>query len=99
MMLSDFSSFLKALKASNFLAPPSIASSEKASRVPEVGGGPITSILTAGNSALTSFQVLFGFVINLPSGPGILAAKAKYRSLRVRLICLAFLELATTIPS
>ncbi len=38
--------------------PPSMASSTKASRVPEVGGGPRTSILLAGRLESTSFQVL-----------------------------------------
>ena len=39
------------------LQPPSMASSTKASRVPEVGGGPSTSISTAGSDASTSAQV------------------------------------------
>jgi hypothetical protein len=43
---------------SKVLQPPSIASSAKASRVPEVGGGPRTSMATSGRSGLTSFQVL-----------------------------------------
>ena len=47
-----------ALIHGNFLQPPSIANSAKASRVPEVGGGPKTSIAVFGNEALTSFQVL-----------------------------------------
>ncbi len=50
--------FFSALIQANFLAPPSMASSTKASRVPEVGGGPSTSMVLAGNAGLTSFQVL-----------------------------------------
>ena len=38
--------------------PVSITSSTKASRVPEVGGGPSTSISLAGSDGFTSFQVL-----------------------------------------
>ena len=45
-------------RQSNFLAPGSMTSSTKASRVPEVGGGPSTSIFSAGRAGLTSFQVL-----------------------------------------
>ena len=40
-------------------------SSTNESRVPEVGGGPSTSILTAGSDLLTSFQVVYGFGISV----------------------------------
>ena len=50
--------FSRAAQAGTFLQPPSIASSTKASRVPEVGGGPSTSIFLSASSGLTSFQVL-----------------------------------------
>ena len=39
-------------------APFSITSSTNESRVPEVGGGPSTSIFSAGSVGLISFQVL-----------------------------------------
>ena len=39
------------------LQPPSRASSAKASRVPEVGGGPSTTIGLSGRAPFTSFQV------------------------------------------
>ena len=41
--------------------PASMYSSANESRVPEVGGGPSTSIFTAGSDLLTSFQVVYGF--------------------------------------
>ena len=45
----------------------SITSSTNASRVPEVGGGPRTSIFSAGSEALIWFQVVFGLATILPS--------------------------------
>ena len=42
---------------SQLLHPPSIASSTKASRVPEVGGGPSTSISTRGRAGSMSLHV------------------------------------------
>jgi hypothetical protein len=94
--------FFNALIHLIFLQPPfSSASSENASLVPEVGGGPRTSILIAGRSGFTSFQVLFGFVINVsePSGLGISFAYARYRSIVSIAYLFADFELATTIPS
>ena len=40
-------------------------SSTNESRVPEVGGGPSTSIFAAGSDLLTSFQVVYGFAISV----------------------------------
>ena len=42
----------------NVAQPRSITSSTKASRVPEVGGGPSTSIFSAGSAGLMSLHVL-----------------------------------------
>jgi hypothetical protein len=52
--------FSSAAISGKVLQPPSIASSTKASRVPEVGGGPSTSILTAGSVGSTSFRSCTG---------------------------------------
>ena len=52
------------------LQPPSSASSANASLVPDVGGGPRTSIFLFGKDGSTSDHFLFGFAISLPSGPG-----------------------------
>ena len=83
----------------NFLHPPSMANSAKASLVPDVGGGPNTSIFMAGKAALTSFQVLCGFGMSLPSPAGISFANARNISFRVSSNFSDFLELAKTIPS
>ena len=85
----------------NFLQPPSIASSTKASRVPEVGGGPNTSIFLAGSTGLTSFQVLYGLSISssLPFGFGTDLASARKISLRDTSNCFSALVFARTIPS
>ncbi len=85
---------------SKVLQPPSSASSSNASRVPEVGGGPSTSILVAGSAGSTSFQVLLGFAISLPGSlPGTSFASAKNKSFLVSLNTGADLALAIAIPS
>src|SRR6185503_17445730 len=48
----------------NVRQPASMYSSANESRVPEVGGGPSTSIFTAGSDLLTSFQVEYGLGIS-----------------------------------
>ena len=82
------SCFFIAFKVGKVLQPPSIANSLKASRVPDVGGGPKTSILIFGNEESTSFHVLFGLGISfppslLPSGTSL--AKAKNTACFVKL--------------
>ena len=52
--------------AANSLQPSFITSSTNASRVPEVGGGPRTSIFSAGSDGSTSFQVWYGLSTSLP---------------------------------
>ena len=49
--------------------------------MPEVGGGPSTSIFSAGSVGLMSFQVLFGLATSLPS-TGTSFARARKISLR-----------------
>src|SRR5690606_14974258 len=49
----------------------------KLSRVPEVGGGPSTSIFTFGSDLSMSDQALWGLGTSLPSGPGICSASAR----------------------
>ncbi len=63
-------------------APPSMASSNHASLVPDVGGGPRTSIFTFGSVGLISLHFSYGLSIrwqfsNVASGPGTFAAIAK----------------------
>ena len=48
---------LNSFSAGKVFAPASIASSTNASLVPDVGGGPRTSILTLGRLGFTSFHV------------------------------------------
>ena len=52
-------------------------SSWNASRVPEVGGGPSTSILRFGSDLSTSDQFLLGFATSLPSLSGTWSASAR----------------------
>ena len=83
------------------LQPPSMASSTKASRVPDVGGGPSTSMSIAGSALLISFQVLYGLGTRLsePSGFGTSLASAMKISARLMSSCSALTELATAMPS
>jgi hypothetical protein len=64
--------------AGKVLQPPSIASSANASRVPEVGGGPSTSMARSGSLSFTCFQVVYGLATGsaLPLGSGIRFASA-----------------------
>ena len=55
---------LNSFNAEKDFAPFSIANSTKASRVPDVGGGPKTSIFIFGKLEFTSFQVLYGLSCN-----------------------------------
>ena len=84
---------------SNSLQPPSKASSAKASRVPEVGGGPRTSIRTSGRDGSISDQFRKGFGIIFPFASGIFLASAKNICFRVSSRFGALRELAITIPS
>ena len=54
-------------------------SSTNESRVPEVGGGPSTSIFVAGSDLFTSFHVLYGFGISVVgfAGSGTFLASAR----------------------
>ena len=91
---------LKAFTQGIVLQPPSIANSTNASRVPEVGGGPIISILTAGKDGLISFQYVYGFDIVSPStSVGISFAKDINISFNVKSKFSASFEFAITIPS
>src|SRR4051812_8206747 len=76
-------------------------SSAKESRVPEVGGGPRTSIFTAGNALLTSFHVVYGFAIRDEgfAGSGTVLASARNTSFRVRFSEAPALLCASTMPS
>ena len=71
--------------------------------MPEVGGGPSTSILTAGSDASMSLQLRLGFGTIAPSeGPpswGISFASARKSCCRVIEKGSAALELASTTPS
>ena len=53
-----------------------MTSSTKASRVPEVGGGPRTSIFSAGSEGSISDQFMFGFGMSAPSASGRFLASA-----------------------
>ena len=59
--------------------PLSMASSLKASLVPEVGGGPMTIIGASGKFGFTSFHFLygFGFTVSPFGSAGTTFAKAK----------------------
>src|SRR5262245_42069621 len=80
--------------------PFSSTSSAKASRVPEVGGGPSTSILFAGKDLLMSLQFLYGLAISAVglAGSGTCLASARNSSRREILNRLLLLELANTMP-
>src|SRR5262245_1096128 len=75
-----------------------MTSSTKASRVPEVGGGPSTSIFDSGSDLSISDQFLYGLATILPSTTTFLASALKISSL-VRSTAAPDLELASTIPS
>ena len=75
--------FFSAANDENVLQPPSIASSLKASRVPDVGGGPNTVIFLLGNDASISFQVTYGLGVRVPSFPGISLASARKSCFKV----------------
>ena len=68
-----------ALSQAKVRQPASMYSSTNESRVPEVGGGPSTSIFTAGSDLLTSFQVVYGFGIRFIgfAGSGTVLASAR----------------------
>src|SRR5438477_369578 len=70
----------------NVRQPASRYNSANESRVPEVGGGPSTSILVAGRDLFTSFQVMKGFGTSALgfAGSGTFLASARYTSLRDR---------------
>ena len=72
-----------------------------AARVPELGGGPRTSIFAAGSDEFTSFQVLYGFAISDCgfAGSGTCFASARYTSRRVSFMFGLFFECASTMPS
>ena len=57
-------------------APFSITSSTKQSRVPEVGGGPSTSIFLLGSEGSMSVQFLYGLATSLPLASGTSLARA-----------------------
>ena len=62
-------SFLRAFLPGKVLQPLSMPNSLNASLVPDVGGGPKTSIGRSGKLGLTSFHVLYGLGFTvLPSG-------------------------------
>ena len=91
-----------ALRFGNVLHPPSIANSLNASLVPDVGGGPKTSILISGRLEFTSFHVLFGLGMSFPPSAfpsGTSFARAKKISRFDKLNFSPFLEFAMTIPS
>src|SRR5690554_712580 len=97
-----FMSFFSiALMKSKVLQPPSIAISTKASRVPEVGGGPITLISRFGRLESISLHFWYGLATSLspPLGSGTSLARARNTCLRLRSNFSASLELAITIPS
>ena len=73
----------------------------KASLVPDVGGGPITTIGAAGKAGFTSFHILYGFGLTVsPLGSaGTSFAKARYTSLSVNSRTGPLLALAIAIPS
>ena len=81
--------------------PLSMASSAKASRVPDVDGGPYTSIFWSGSDGFTSFQVLQGLGISFssPSGAGTFLARARKMSFLVSCRGMEFFDCATTMPS
>src|SRR3954464_12871357 len=85
----------------NVRQPASMYSSANESRVPEVGGGPSTSILVGGRDLLTSFHVVYGLGISAEgfAGSGTVFANARYTSLRVRFSELPVLFSAMTMPS
>ena len=89
----------KAAIDSNVLQPPSNANSANASRVPDVGGGPKTSIFTAGREESISDHIAYGFGINSPAEFGTSFAKARNICCLVTSILPDFLEFASTIPS
>ena len=66
------------LMPAKVLQPASITNSTNASRVPDVGGGPSTSIFLSGSLAFTSFQVLLGFAFR--SDPSALAGTSLARA-------------------
>ena len=79
-------------------APRAMASSTKASRVPEVGGGPSTSIVTPDSDGSTSRHVLWGLATSRPF-TGMRLARARKRCSRVSTNVGADLALAMTMPS
>src|SRR3990167_3716117 len=99
-LYSASSTFFRSLIHSKDEQPASIANSTKASRVPEVGGGPSTSILVSGRAGLTSFQVLLGLGTSFgPYFAGMPFAKARKISLGVNCMGAVLTELASTMPS
>ncbi len=76
-------------------------SSANASRVPEVGGGPSTSIFVAGSDEFTSFQVLYGFAIERVRVRRIrdLLREREVHVLRDSFMFAVFLLCASTMPS
>ena len=80
-------------------APSSMPSSTKASRVPEVGGGPRTRIGLAGSDGLTSFHIMYGFGLKPPWPSGISLARARKSSRLVMSKRGPSLAFATTMPS
>ena len=95
------SRFFIALIQSIFLQPPSSASSAKASRVPEVGGGPSTSIFVSGSDASTSLHFMYGLGtrVSPPFGSGTSFASARKICLREIETGSDIREFANTIPS
>ena len=98
LFLSDF---LIASIHSIVLQPPSRASSAKASRVPEVGGGPSTSILVSGREASISlhFEYGLGTRVSPPFGSGTSFASARKICWRVIRTGADLREFANTMPS
>ena len=83
------------------LHPPSIASSTNASRVPDVGGGPITSMSISGRSGFISDHCWYGLAISSspPSGSGTSLASARKISLRLISSTSDSTEFASVMPS
>ena len=93
------SAFCRSFSEASDLAPTSMKSSWNESRVPEVGGGPSTSIFTFGSDLSISDQFLFGFGISLPSAPGTCSARARNTCASVSLSGVPAFDCARTRPS
>src|SRR5262245_12469802 len=74
-------------------------SSWNASRVPEVGGGPSTSILRLGSDLSISDQLLLGLATSLPSLSGTWSASARYTCAMLSFMGGPALDWAIVMPS